>query len=45
MKLTPIALAVALAYGQQRAVIESAAWIWFEWTREKGGRLTYRWKL
>ena len=45
MKLRPIALAVALAYGRQSAVIESAAWLWFDWTRGKDGRLSYRWKL
>ncbi len=44
MRLTPIALAVAVAYGRQRNVIESAAWLWFDWTRDRDGRLAYRWK-
>ena len=45
MRLTSIALAVAHAYGRQRNAVESAAWLWFEWTRGKDGQLSYRWRL
>ena len=45
MKYTPIAYAIAAAYGKQFDFIYSAAWMWFEWTQENDGRLTYRWKL
>ncbi len=44
MRLTQIALSIAGAYGQQRNAVESAAWLWFEWTRDRDGRLAYRWR-
>lgn len=44
MRITPIAFAVAGAYGMQRNVVESAAWLWFEWGRDRAGQLTYRWR-
>ena len=45
MKFTPIALSIAVAYGQQINRVESAAWLWFDWTRDRDGRLVYRWRL
>lgn len=45
MRLTPIVFAVAGAYGRQIIGVESAAWLWFEWSRDRSGQLTYRWRL
>ena len=45
MKLNPIALALARAFGRQTMHIESAAWLWFEWARDgRGNLVSYRWK-
>ena len=44
MKLTTITLVVAGVYGLQRNAVESAAWLWFDWSRDRVGRLAYRWR-
>ena len=43
MNLTPIAIALARAFRRQPMNIESAAWLWFQWTRLPNGALSYRW--
>ena len=43
--MKPIPLAVARAFGRQVLNIESAAWLWFDWTRDARGNLVkYQWK-
>jgi len=44
MKLTPLSIALAQAYGITRPRLHSAAWLWFDWTRDKHGRtVSFSW--
>ena len=46
MNLTPMALAIARAFGRQPLNIASAAWLWFEWSRDaRGNPVSYRWRI
>jgi hypothetical protein len=46
MKLTILSIALGQAYGIMRPCIHSAAWLWFDWTRDKLRRpVSFRWKF
>jgi len=46
MKLTLLSIALAHAYGITQSHLHSAAWLWFDWTRDKQRRpVSFRWKF
>jgi len=46
MKLSALAIALAQVYGVHRSRLHSAAWLWFDWTRDRQGRpVSFRWRF